>query len=182
MLKSIKRTSVIALALAVTLVIAGVTTAFAGTALPWGPNWFTPYHATASISSTGISGSGLQWSTSSVNTYNGYVLQQFWEFEFRNPNAPTLWGSQTGAISNLPSFYTEIDENDRTLGSHGTKSLSASTTYYGQVNYNPLPNYSGEQIEVESEYGTWILWDGLPAYWEANPTKLITGSVNSISW
>jgi hypothetical protein len=165
-----------------TLVLSMSITALAATSYTWGPSWFTPYDGIASVTSTKFRGGALKWSQTSIDQYgNG----DYWELEARNSNIENVWGSSTGSVSNMPNFYIEVvDDDDRSIGCSHVKNLVADTSYYGEINFTASNTYGGKIIGIESEYGWWLIGDGLPYGYEQNPLSLTTnaGYTSSVGW
>lgn len=155
---------------------------FAATQDPWGPNWYTPYSGSMKAASGYVEAKDLYWSSSSLSTFATLQAGTSWflvtEYEFRpNSGHPIdYWQnpSTSDYFSNFPSAYYEFEggtsdsDNDIAVCCGHVNGCYTSTAYYGRIYLNSQPgaNFSSNTLQLESEYGIYILFDALPSNYE----------------
>ena len=154
--------------------------------------WFTPYDGTVIVNrysyptNTTFQATNLKWSSSSINNYiaarEDYTARiPYWELEARKVGMETYYSSKGTINTNLPSSYCELDDDDFSIGCAACHNLSSSTTYYATQTLPPTSSVSSfVGYELESEWGSFELYDGFPLNYETLNSYI---SVNSTwSW
>ena len=143
--------------------------------------FYTPTSCSVTMYDDTVHFSTLQWNT------NQFAGAHYWEGELRgHPNSSAISNAYSGvtAVSgSLPGLYKEYDKDDMSIGSSCIQNISTNQYYYATLNVVKGPSFnSGVDVIFESEFGTWLIIDGLPSRYQTYDYIMNTASGNRISW
>ena len=142
---------------------------------------YTPRSADVLLTSSKVYFDELKWDSRSRGA------SEYWEGELRGVDDPSDIGDAyeepTAVAGSLPYLYKEYDSDDMSVGCSKMSALQTDVNYYAALTTEAKSGYyDGIELKVESEYGTWLVIDGLPKAYQVYAETLNTATNRSVAW
>lgn len=143
--------------------------------------FYTPKSCVVQVSPTRIDFSNMKWDA------RDFGAAYYWEGELRSDDGvysiADAYTNCTAVTGSLPYLYKEYDRDDVSVGCSDMSGLRSTKTYYASLTTIKGPSFdSGIKLLVESEYGIWGGFDGMPLRYQVYIPRLNTVSNKIVSW